>query len=50
MFCGRHPARIDRRQRLGAFAGRGRQRQYRGSRKPEATDNAALPSWNPHHV
>jgi hypothetical protein len=50
MFRGRHRTGIDQGQRLGAFAGRGRQRQYRSSRKPEAADKAALRSWNPHHV
>jgi hypothetical protein len=47
--CRRHTG-IDRRQRLGAFAGCGCQHQHRSSRKPEAADQAALRSWNPHHV
>jgi hypothetical protein len=37
----RHGSRIDRRQRLGAPTGCGRQRQHRDSRKAQAADKAA---------
>lgn len=50
LFRCRRRTGIDRRQRLGAFAGCGCQHQHRSSRKPEAADKAALRSWNPHHV
>jgi hypothetical protein len=45
-----HSARVDQRQRLRALAGCGRQRQHRGSRKAQATDEAAPGIWNLHHV
>jgi hypothetical protein len=41
---------IDRRERFRALAGRGRQHQHRGSRKPQTTDKAAPGIWNLHHA
>jgi len=41
---------IDRRERFGALAGRGRQHQHRGSRKTQTTDNAAPGIRNLHHA
>jgi hypothetical protein len=47
--CG-HSARVGQRQRFGTLAGCGRQQQYRGSRKPQATDKAAPGIWNLQHL
>jgi hypothetical protein len=41
---------IDRRKRLRALAGCGRQHQHRGSRKTQTTDNAAPGIRNLHHA
>jgi hypothetical protein len=43
-------ARIDKRKRLGALARCRRQHQHRGSRKTQATDNAAPGIWNLDHA
>lgn len=48
-FRRRSNARIDQRQRLRALRD-GRQRQHRGSRKTQTTDNAAPGARNPYHV
>src|SRR3984893_8058139 len=45
-----HSARVDQRQRLRALVSCGRQHQHRGSRKAQATDEAAPGIWNLHHV
>jgi hypothetical protein len=45
-----HRARVDQRQRLRALVSCGRQHQHRGSRKAQATDEAAPGIWNLHHV
>ena len=50
VFRGRRGAGIDQRQCFRALARRGREHQYRGSRKTEAANNAAPRIWNLHHA
>jgi len=49
-FRDRHRCRIDRRQRLRALTGGGRQRQYRDGRDRPAAAHAAPECWNHGHL
>jgi hypothetical protein len=50
IFRRRNGAGIAQRQRFGALAGHGRERQHRDRRKFQTTDKAAPGIWNPDHA